>query len=86
MDDKNIYLEVVGLIATNFKLEEKKICSHSHFKNDLGLDSVDIMDSICLIEERFKVKILLPDTQRQEIPETVEGLVLLIKKKLDIKK
>ncbi len=79
--EKNVYKEIVQILAKTFKLDPNLIKPQALLKDDLGLDSVDIMDAICLFEEQFKIKIL-QDLNSIKIPlETVDDLNKFIQEK-----
>ena len=47
------------------KVDVSKLSSDSHFKNDLGLDSLDAVEVVMAIEEEFMVEI--PDGDAEKI-------------------
>lgn len=66
--DKNkqeIFLKLRSLLAREFKLNEEKIKPESRFIQDLGLDSVDAIETVMVIEEAFGFE--MPDEDTEEI-------------------
>jgi len=55
---------------------------HSLLKDDLGLDSVDLMDSICLLEERFNIKMVDSKILQGARVESVQDIAELVKRTL----
>lgn len=49
--------EILEFIATNLRLPLEKVTPTSHFKNDLGADSLDIVEFIMIMEEKFDLKV-----------------------------
>lgn len=86
LKDVDIAHETVTLLATQFKLDLKSIQPNSSLKDDLGLDSVDIMDAVCLFEDKFKIKILEEGRRDNDWPTTVKELGEFIQKKISQRK
>jgi len=51
----NISKKVAGIIAKNLGIEESKVTPSSHLVNDLGADSLDVVEIIMKIEEEFTI-------------------------------
>ena len=64
-DKQEIFLRVRFLLAKEFKLNEGKIRPESRFKEDLGLDSVDVIEVVMVIENAFGFEI--PDDATDKI-------------------
>ena len=56
---------VLETMKTFEKVDVSKLSSDSHFKNDLGLDSLDAVEVVMAIEEEFMVEI--PDGDAEKI-------------------
>ncbi len=80
--DNQIFQKLRSILKKTFKVEDDKIKGISNLKDDLGLDSVDLMDVICLVEDEFKIKIIEEEMQEVKWPETVEALINLIQEKM----
>ena len=63
------------------KVNPEKVSSESHFVNDLGLDSLDVVEIVMALEDEFGIEI--SDEEAEKV-FTVEDTVELISKALDI--
>ena len=45
------------MLSKQFGIETDKIHNETHLVNDLGADSLDLMEIVMLIESKFKVRI-----------------------------
>lgn len=72
--DKNDVLTRVLEVVKNFeKVDAAKVTPESHFVNDLGLNSLDVVEVVFAIEQEFILDIPDHDAEKlQSIPETVE--------------
>jgi acyl carrier protein len=80
MSDKKtteeIFEEVKGVIAEELEVEESQISMDSMIVDDLGADSLDLVELIMRLEEKFEVEI--PDEHAEKI-RTVEDAVSFIR-------
>jgi acyl carrier protein len=58
-------------------IDESKITENSSFLDDLGLDSLDIIELIMIFEEEFKIEI--PDKEAEKI-KTVGDMIRYLDK------
>eukprot|EP00796_Vickermania_ingenoplastis_P000415 gene415-221_t len=72
--DKNDVLTRVLEVVKNFeKVDAAKVTPESHFVNDLGLNSLDVVEVVFAIEQEFILDIPDHDAEKlQSIPDTVE--------------
>ena len=63
------------------KVNPEKVSSKSHFNNDLGLDSLDVVEIVMALEDEFGFEI--SDEEAEKV-FTVEDAVEFISKALDI--
>lgn len=72
--DKNDVLTRVLEVVKNFeKVDASKVTPESHFVNDLGLNSLDVVEVVFAIEQEFILDIPDHDAEKlQSIPDTVE--------------
>ena len=63
--------KVKKILAEQFDVEEEKITPDTLISNDLGADSLDVVDLIMSIEDEFEVEV--PDEEAENI-KTVEDL------------
>lgn len=72
--DKNDVLARVLEVVKNFeKVDASKVTPESHFVNDLGLNSLDVVEVVFAIEQEFILDIPDHDAEKiQSIPDAVE--------------
>lgn len=72
--DKNDVLTRVLEVVKNFeKVDASKVSPESHFVNDLGLNSLDVVEVVFAIEQEFILDIPDHDAEKiQSIPDAVE--------------
>jgi len=63
--DENIKERLIHLIADQLRVYETDISSNAHFVDDLGADSLDVIELVMAFEEEFGITI--PD-------EDIDGL------------
>jgi acyl carrier protein len=71
----NIEQKVKAIIAENLGVSEDEIKATSSFIEDLGADSLDIVELVMQMEEEFEVEI--PDEEAENI-KTVQDAVNFI--------
>ncbi|MGI5839136.1 MAG: acyl carrier protein [bacterium] len=76
MAKENVYEKVKELIAEQLGIEEDEITLESSFVDDLGADSLDIVELIMAIEEEFTIEI--PDEDAEKMI-TVNDAVTYVK-------
>ena len=67
--------KVKSIIAEQFDVEEDKITADTDLQEDLGADSLDVVDLLMSIEDEFEVEV--PDEEIENI-KTVGSLVSYI--------
>jgi NADH dehydrogenase (ubiquinone) 1 alpha/beta subcomplex 1, acyl-carrier protein len=74
--DKTDVLQRVLEVVKNFeKVDASKVTAESNFINDLGLDSLDVVEVVMALEQEFVLDIPDHDAEKlQSIPEAVEYL------------
>lgn len=72
--------KVKSIIANRLGVEESAVVTKAKFIEDLGADSLDIVELVMAIEEAFGVDI--PDEEAENI-RTVEDAVNFVKKTQD---
>ncbi|MCR4780195.1 MAG: acyl carrier protein [Ruminiclostridium sp.] len=70
-----IFDKVKSIIADQLDVEEDKITQSSNIQDDLGADSLDIVDLVMSFEDEFDIEI--PDDQVENI-KTVGDIVKYI--------
>ena len=67
--------KVKAILAEQFDVEEDKITADTDLQEDLGADSLDVVDLLMSIEDKFEVEV--PDEEIENI-KTVGALVSYI--------
>ena len=67
--------KVIAILAEQFDVEEDKITEDTTLQDDLGADSLDVVDLLMSIEDEFEIEI--PDDEIENI-KTVGSLVAYI--------
>lgn len=57
MDRKEIEDKVKGILVDEFEVDEEKITPEARLIEDLGIDSLDFVDIVVLVEKTFGFKI-----------------------------
>lgn len=75
-----VYEKVVSIIVDQLEIDEDKVSLSSSIQEDLGADSLDILDLIISFEEEFELDI--PDESVETI-KTVADVVHYIEDRID---
>ena len=70
---------IKSIIENKFGISPKDYTSESNFKEDLGFDSLDVVDLVMEIEKEFNISI--PDSDIERIL-TIKGLINYVKGRL----
>lgn len=70
-----VFEKVKGIVADQLDVEEEKIVAEASITDDLGADSLDVVDLVMSIEEEFDIEI--PDDAVEDI-KTVGDIVKYI--------
>jgi acyl carrier protein len=76
MNEKEVFDKVVPVIADKLGIGEDEIKMESHFINDLGADSLGLVDITMALEEEYGLEI--PDEEASKLL-TVNAMVEYIK-------
>ena len=68
MERKEIEEKVKAFLIEDLEIEEENIAPESKLKDDLGIDSLDFVDIVVIVEKNFGFKIK---------PEEMQGIVTL---------
>lgn len=71
---------IKSIIENKFGISPKDYTDESNFKEDLGFDSLDVVDLVMEIEKEFNISI--PDSDIERIL-TVKGLINYVKGRLN---
>jgi acyl carrier protein len=78
-----LFDDVKNIIVEQLHVAPEKVTATAHFVDDLGADSLDIVELVMAFEEKFSVEI--PDEDSQKL-DTVTKAVEYLEKKLAEKK
>ena len=76
---ENTEKQLKQVISELFNIKEEKITAKDHFIKDLKADSLDVVELVMSVEEKFNISIA--DEEAEKV-ETVQDFLDLIKKKL----
>ena len=57
MTDQQVIEAANKALATEFELDENLLTPETSFRDDLGLDSLDAVDMVIVLEKTFQIKI-----------------------------
>ena len=72
-----LFNKVAEVVAEQLEIEVNSIKPESKFTEDLGADSLDVVEMIMALEEKFEIEI--PDSDAEKI-QTVQDVVDYIEK------
>lgn len=72
MEAKSVEERVKNIIVEQLRVEPEQVKPEAQFVNDLGADSLDIVELIMALEEEFDVEI--PDEQAEKIKTVGEAI------------
>ena len=75
-----VFEKLKSLIAEQLSVDEDEVTTEANIQDDLGADSLDVVDLITTIEDEFDISI--PDEAVEEI-KTVGDIVNYIEKNSD---
>lgn len=55
--NEEIYERLKGIIVEQLGVKESEITAEAHFADDLGADSLDIVEMIMAVEEEFSIQV-----------------------------
>ncbi len=82
MDVKEIEAKIKEIIVEQLNVDESEVTPDASFIDDLGADSLDIVELVMAIEEAFDIEI--PDEDAEKI-RTVKDAIEYVKNKLEEK-
>jgi acyl carrier protein len=77
MDMSAMHSKVVDIIANQLGVEKEIITAEAHVVDDLGADSLDVVELVMALEEAFDLEI--PDDEAEKI-RTVNDIFLYLTK------
>jgi len=79
MADSQIFAKVKDIIVEQLGVDEEEVKTSTSFVDDLGADSLDIVELVMAMEEEFDIEI--PDEDAEKI-STVEDVIEYIDSRL----
>ena len=76
--NQQIFEEVQKIVVEQLEVEADKVTKDANFANDLGADSLDTVEIVMALEDKFDIEI--PDEAAENIA-TVEAAVKYIEEK-----
>lgn len=70
--------EIINLIASVLEIPEENIQENTNLVNDLGVESLDLVDLVAAFENKYEIEILDKDIKNLQ---TVKDIILYIEKK-----
>lgn len=62
---ENIYERLVNIVVEQLGVEKDQVSKTSRFTDDLGADSLDVVELVMAIEEEFGIEV--PDDQAEKM-------------------
>jgi len=72
MSEEELRLKTVEVLAEEFELEHDQMTPEANLYDDLGLDSLDAVDMVVVLEKTFQIK--MNDEQTLRSIKTMEDL------------
>lgn len=79
MADSEVFAKVKDIIVEQLGVDEEEVMISTSFVDDLGADSLDIVELVMAMEEEFDIEI--PDEDAEKI-STVEDVIEYIDSRL----
>ncbi|MBN2574568.1 MAG: acyl carrier protein [Deltaproteobacteria bacterium] len=76
MDHDTAYKLIVEYLSQRFGVPLEKIKPDSRMFDDLGLDSIDALDMLALLDKQYKIKVNEEQARRIRTVEDAVGYVL----------
>jgi len=76
---EGVYEKVVKIAVEELDVEESQIKKESNFQDDLGADSLALVEIIMKLEEEFDIEI--PDDQSEKIRTVDQAVKYILEKK-----
>lgn len=78
---ENVYERIVKIVIAELEIDESMVKKEANFRDDLGADSIAMLEIIMSIEEEFDIDI--PDDQSKKISTVDQAVKYIIKKRVD---
>jgi len=74
-----LFEQIKSVVSEQLGIKTEEIKEESSFKNDLGADSLDLVELVMTLEEKFSIEI--PDEDAEKL-QKISDVVKYIEKKL----
>lgn len=75
MDEKEVYIILRHLFTEELEVSEECVWLDAKLKEDMGIDSLDVIDVIVLIHEKFRLKIMVDELRGLKTMRDLSNLV-----------
>lgn len=75
MNKEEIIARINGFLVEEFEIEESLLNGEASLKKDLGIDSLDIVDIIVLIDKEFGIKVKSEELARLTTLDSLYGFI-----------
>ena len=73
MSNEEIFQTMKDLVAEQFAMEPEEVTMETSFEEDLGADSVDLVELVMAMEEEFDIEIADDDAQKiQKVQDAID--------------
>jgi acyl carrier protein len=82
VSDEQIRSKVIDIVCDHLAVNKDQVTDSTNFIEDIGADSLDIVELVMELEEEFDITI--PDTEAEKIKtvgEAIEHIKITLKKK-----
>ncbi len=79
MDKDKVFQTLKEIIMEKLNVEEDQITTDARFQEDLGADSLDVVELVMAIEEAFDIEI--PDEDAEKIRTVEDALNYILNKR-----
>lgn len=72
MSQEEVFAKVSKIVAEQLEVDQSEVKAESNFANDLGADSLDVVELVMALEEEFNIEV--PDEAAEKLL-TVQSVV-----------
>ena len=74
--DKEIISDIRNILKEDYQLHEASFSTDSNFKNDFGLDSLDIVEITLKLEDKYHVHVSDEDAARIDTVQDMANAII----------
>jgi acyl carrier protein len=79
--DKNYFEDIKRIVVEKLQVDEKQVTPEASFMEDLGADSLDTVELVMDLEERFNIEI--PDDAAEKLRTVQDAVDYIASKKAE---